>query len=230
MHLYFIGCECTGKTTLAEQVLAWAERSMGGSRHFHDHMTIPCAEFSEAAKLSLRDAHPEVKEALQRYMIEYHVSPAFYKDRPDHNLMGLAIEEAVYAPLYYGYGGPDSAATFRTPDGQRTQMARNIERQILEHAPWTVLVLLTASADTIRRRMQRDPASAPGTPTRGVVNPEDVEHVLQRFREEFDASLLTNKVVLDTTELAPDEMLDAFLEAYEPFITDEDRKRMEAGE
>ena len=226
MHLYFIGCECTGKTTLAAQVLGWAERHMGECRHFHDHMTVPCTEMSAEARKSYRNAHPQVKETLQRYMIEYHVSPMFYDDMPDHNLMGMAIEEAVYAPLYYGYGDKDSATTSRSPAGQRTQMARDIERRILEHAPWTVLVLLTASPRVIRERMAREPTSAPDAPTRGVVRPEDVEHVLGRFREEFDASLLTNRIVLDTTDLAPDRMLDAFLERYDPFITDADRARM----
>jgi len=28
--------------------------------------------------------------------------------------MGHAIEEAVYAPLYFGYGGKDSQAPFRS--------------------------------------------------------------------------------------------------------------------
>ena len=44
---------------------------------------------------------------FQRFMIEYHISPNFYT-KPDHNLMAPFIEEAVYAPLYYGYGGEQS--------------------------------------------------------------------------------------------------------------------------
>lgn len=35
-------------------------------------------------------------------MIEYHVSEAFYS-KPTRNLMGLVIEEAVYAPFVEKY-------------------------------------------------------------------------------------------------------------------------------
>ena len=41
---------------------------------------------------------------FQRYVIEYHLGTSFY-EYPDHGLVGFHIEEAVYAPLYYGYGG-----------------------------------------------------------------------------------------------------------------------------
>ena len=46
---------------------------------------------------------------LQRYTIEYHLSDGFYSNL-DHNLMGFVIEEAVYAALYYAYGGKGSGA------------------------------------------------------------------------------------------------------------------------
>ena len=97
--------------------------------------------------------------------------------------MGHAIEEAVYAPLYYGYGGKDSQAPFRSPEGQRTQMARSMEQTILERAPATVLVLLKAEPPVIRQRMRDNPDTAEAEPTRGVVREEDVEYVLGRFEE-----------------------------------------------
>ena len=54
-----------------------------------------------------------------------------------------------------------------------------VERALLEAAPDFVLVLMEASQDTIRSRMKADPHP------RQVVREADVEHVLNRFREEY---------------------------------------------
>ena len=237
MNIILVGCEFAGKTTLANEIVEWSERSLGGSSHFHDHFTIPSTELTGDAAEEYRKAHPQIKEMFQRFMISYHVEPAFYNS-PDHNLMGAHIEEAVYAPLYYGYGGEDSGSPVRSPNGQRTELARHFEEQILERAPETVLVLVKASPDAIRRRMRENAVpdadtvkaqakSKPfGEPTRGVVRDQDVELVLDRFQEEFDASLLKNKMVLDTTGAAVEETLAEFVEKMGPFFTDADRRRM----
>ena len=237
MNIILVGCEFAGKTTLANEIVEWSERSLGGSSHFHDHFTIPSTELTGEASDEYRKAHPQIKEMFQRFMISYHVEPAFYNS-PDHNLMGAHIEEAVYAPLYYGYGGEDSGAPLRSPNGQRTELARHFEEQILERAPETVLVLVKASPDVIRRRMSANvvPDAATveaqrkskpfGEPTRGVVREQDVEFVLDRFQEEFNASLIKNKMVLDTTDAAVVETLAEFVEKMGPFFTDADRRRM----
>ena len=99
MNIIMVGCEFAGKTTLADLVVGWCDRNLGGSSHFHDHFTIPSTELTGRASEEYRDAHPQIKEMLQRFMISYHVSDSFYGN-PDHNLMGAHIEEAVYAPLY----------------------------------------------------------------------------------------------------------------------------------
>ena len=70
---------------------------------------------------------PKLKEQIQRYALEYHLGTSFY-EYPDHGLVGFHIEEAVYAPLYYGYGGPREYA-------DRRVMARSIEAHILDMAP-----------------------------------------------------------------------------------------------
>lgn len=44
MNIYLIGCEYAGKTTLAGEIMEWADQHMGGTRHFHDHFTIPSSE------------------------------------------------------------------------------------------------------------------------------------------------------------------------------------------
>ena len=226
MNIYLIGCEYAGKTTLAGEITKWAEDHMGGTRHFHDHFTIPSSELSSEAAESYRHAHPQLKEMMQRYVLSYHISPEMYAGHRDANLMGHAIEEAVYAPLYYGYGGEDSQAPFRSPEGQRTQMARTMEESILKRAPGTVLVLLKAEPEVIRQRMRDNPNTAAGEPTRGVVQDEHVEHVLGRFDEEFEWSLIRNKIVLDTTAAAVQETLTQFLEKLEPYLTESDLQRM----
>ena len=237
MNIILVGCEFAGKTTLANEIVEWSERSLGGSSHFHDHFTVPSSELTGEASGEYREAHPQIKEMFQRFMISYHVSQDFYGS-PDHNLMGAHIEEAVYAPLYYGYGGEDSKAPLRSPNGQRTELARHFDEQILERARETVLVLVKASPDVIRQRMRANflpdadtleaqRKSKPfGEPTRGVVREQDVELVLDRFQEEFDASMLKNKMVLDTTAATVEETLSEFVEKMKPFFTDADRQRM----
>ena len=153
MNIIMAGCEFAGKTTLADLIVKWCAHNLGSSSHFHDHFTIPSSELTGQASGEYKAAHPQIKEMLQRFMISYHVSESFYSNA-DHNLMGAHIEEAVYAPLYYGYGGKDSGAPSRSPEGQRTELARHYEEEILERAPEVVLVLVEASPEVIRERMR----------------------------------------------------------------------------
>ena len=237
MNIILIGCEFAGKTTLAAEIVEWSEENLGSSSHFHDHFTIPSTELTAEAGASYKAAHPQVKEMFQRFMISYHLSAGFY-GAPDHHLMGCHIEEAVYAPLYYGYGGPDPGSPMRSPEGQRTEMARHMEEEILQRAPNSVLVLMKATPEVIRARMAANyfPDAATverqkrsklfGEPTRGVVQDKDVEYVLTRFQEEFDASLIGNKLVLDTTGASVEETLAEFLKGVTPLLSEADQARM----
>jgi hypothetical protein len=58
---------------------------------------------------------------------------------------------------------------------------------------------------------------------------EDVPLVLQRFREEFDQSLLHVKITLDTTESPPGQTLKRFLKEVEPYLSHIDRLRILSG-
>ena len=237
MKVIMVGCEFAGKTTLANEIVEWSETNLGGSSHFHDHFTIPSTELTGKAAEEYRLANPQIKEMFQRFMILYHISDDFYSNA-DHNLMGLHIEEAVYAPLYYGYGGENSGAPSRSPAGQRTEMARYTEKQILERVPEVVLVLMKASPAVIKKRMKENiypdietlktqqKSKLFGEPTRGVVLEKDVELVLKRFDEEFEASLINNKFALDTTNSDVTETLEEFVTKMQPFFTESDRKRM----
>jgi shikimate kinase len=219
MNLVFVGCEYAGKSTIAAEVMEWALATIGGTSHFHDHFTVPSSEFSSDAQASLKQLHPQALETFQRYQLEYHVRDHFYNN-PDHNLMGAAIEEAVYAPLYYGYGGKDSQAPKRSPIGQRSEMARRIEENMLRMAPGSVLVLLKASPSVIAQRMHENPHR------HQVVEESDIEHVLVRFEEEFEASLIEKRVVLDTSEPTVEETMAEFIQRHEPFQTEADLIRM----
>ena len=162
--------------------------------------------------LFLENATPDYKETFQRYEINYHLQHSFYSD-PDHLLTGFHIEEAVYAPLYYGYGGPGEYA-------ERTALARSIEREIMETAPDTVLVLVKASREVIARRMKESPHKA------SLVQEKDIDYVLQRFEEEFSRSLLRRKLELDTSTATVQETLAEFEEKTMPYLCDADRLRL----
>ena len=234
MNLIVVGCEFAGKTTLAHEIVEWSKRTLGRYSHFHDHFTIPSTELEGDAREEYRSASPQIKEMFQRFMMNYHMSPDFYGN-VDHHLMGFHIEEAVYAPLYYGYGGENSGSPVRSPQGQRTEMARHMEEVIIERAPNVVLVLLHASPDVIRKRMatHEDARTGPrdsepfGAPTARVVQEGDVEHVLGRFEEEFQNSLIQNRFALDTSSATVDETLSEFVKKAVPLLSPEDRRRIE---
>ena len=115
-----------------------AGRRDGYSRTFHDHFTVPSPEVADEDRELFMRMSPAFKERFQRYQIAYHGGGAFLSDA-DHLLVGYHIEEAVFAPLYYGYGGRGQYA-------ERSAFARHIEQDIMKEAPDTIMVLLTARA------------------------------------------------------------------------------------
>ena len=161
-------------------------------------------------------APPQLKEMFQRFMIAHHLSRDFFIG-PDQNFIGFHIEEAVYAPLYYGYGGEDSGADFRSGKGQRTEMARAVERELMRLAPDAALVLLRARPEVIRQRMRDDPHEYQ------IIRDEDIERLLTRFEEEYEWSLIQNKFVIDTSDRSSQETFDEFLKLFGPYFTESDR-------
>ena len=212
MRLILVGCEYAGKTTLAEHIVDWTARTFGSSRTFHDHFSLPCNEFVESDQEQMLALSPTLKEMFQRYMINYHFHEAFYSD-PDHNLVGFHIEEAVYAPLYYGYGGQGEY-------GDRATLARALDQEIMQHAPDTVLILLRARAEIIAGRMRENPHPRP------VVQERDIELVLQRFEEQYRDSLIYKKFAIDTSDANPVETLEAFATQIEKHLSQSDRLRL----
>jgi broad-specificity NMP kinase len=130
-------------------------------------------------------------------------------------MIGHHIDDAVYGPLYFGYGGDDE------PNGKaRTVYSRIVERQIIEFSPRDVLVLVKASPEVIARRMKENPHRI------GVVKEEDIEHVLGRFEEEFNNSIIHHKFTLDTSTATVDETMAEFATKVEPYLSDEERERI----
>ena len=128
----------------------------------------------------------------------------------------------MFAPLYYGYGGRGQYA-------ERSAFARHIEQDIMKDAPDTIMVLLTARPEEIKRRMRRDPMPRDQKGRRpGVLRYEDVDHTLQRFQEEFAASLIRKKFVIDNSDLSPEETLSEFIWKVQKFLSHEDRVRIAA--
>lgn len=215
MKAILVGCEYVGKTTLAKNIAEWSDHRYGKGRGFHDHFSIPNEELSREARDHLQAAPPQLKEMFQRFMIAHHLNHGFYKG-PDQSFVGFHIEEAVYAPLYYGYGGPDSGSSFRSPEGQRSQMARHVERELQRLSPDIVLILVTASPDVVVERMRREPHDYQ------VIKESDVPYLLQRFNEEYEQSIIEKKFVLNTTESTAKSTLEEFLQKFEPYWTEAD--------
>ena len=215
MRLIIIGCEYVGTTTLVNNISDWVGRTMGGYLPIHDHWKLPQISHREHTREeneAFMALSPALQESFQRYHMEYHLSESFYNDA-HHVMVGFHIDEAIYAPKYYGYGGHDQYS-------DRAQGARHIEAYIMKVADDTVLIHLKASADAIRERMKKEPREY------GLVKEEDIEYILQRHEEESRRSFLRNKIEIDNTELTPEQALAEFVEAIQVHLTEADRARI----
>ena len=233
MRLLLIGCQYTGKTTLARRVSRWIIETMGVSVvRWHDHFVVPrldghtiiTADGSDAAIgktehdlntdedeeqiLSLR---PNVLEQLQRHSIWRHLHPRLLC-ADDVLFIDFYYADAVYAPLYYGYGAPGSFA-------DRSARAREWDEELLAYAPDMALVLVTADPAAVERRMAERPR------VRGVLKGRDIPFALDRFQEEYEASLIERKFILDTTAATPQETLAEFVDRIGPHLSEADRRR-----
>lgn len=219
MRLIIIGCEYTGKTTLAQGLKRHIMDRMGDQLVMvHDHF-LPDIGEGAPGRFTLEEEEdaffslpPFALEKYTRYMNHYHLGQHFYRDN-DHLVVNWFYGDAVYAPLYFGFGGQGEYA-------DRHALARHEESHIMEVAPDTVLIHLTAAPETIRQRM----AAAPRPRSRFRAG--DIETVRDRFAGEFTSAVLRRKVALDTTNSTPDETLEECLRQLEPHFTTTDRLRL----
>ena len=217
MRIIMIGCEYAGKSTLAAEISKWLERSMGSAQHgvygWHDHFVVPFSEGEgpevEQEIEQVLAMPPKLLEKYSRYMIQYHYGHGFYLDN-HHLLVNWYYADAVYAPLYYGYGGADEYA-------DRQLMARGHDKEVMEMAPDTVLVHLKTSPDVVRERKAANPHP------RCVLKDADIEFIVQRFEEEYIRSGIRRRFELDATEASAEELLQEFLLKMEPHNTEKDQ-------
>ncbi len=69
-------------------------------------------------------------------------------------------------------------------------------------------------------------ALAEGLGASATVDIEQVDLVLDRFREEYDNSLIYRRFTIDTTDATPEESLQTFLKQLWPHLSQGDRLRM----
>jgi len=218
MRLIVMGNEYTGKTTLVRTVKRWMAEKMGDPTvMIHDHFmprigegrpgVTPEEEEAEFYKLA-----PYALEMYTRYVMHYHLGDHFYSDN-DHIVVNWFYADAVYAPLYFDFGGPGQYA-------DRHAMARHEESKIEHLAPDSVLVYLTASPDVIRERMRAEPR-----PT-SRYREEDIERVGDLFGHEFANTLIRRRITLDTSDTTPEQTFAAFLTRMGPHFTLADRVRL----
>ena len=83
----------------------------------------------------------------------------------------------------------------------------------------TILLLLSARPEVIRKRMAEVPHDYP------VVKPEDVETINQEFLAEYGASWIKRKLHLDTSDLTPEGLFETFLQRVRPCLGTRDLLR-----
>jgi len=237
MKLILAGCEYSGTTTLANAISKWAKKALGADFGvIHDHWKIPhtCGHTptdevhflteeeqqqalaharlpTEEEQQQILALSPKLKENTQRQSLVYH-TPSEPTDH-DSLMIGYVFDEAVYAPLYFGYGAPGGL-------GDRSMYGRHLEHRLLKAAPETVLVHVKASPEVIAQRMKANPHH------NGVLQEQDIEHVLKRFEEEVCKSLIGRRITLDTSTATVEETLAEFVEKMEAHLTQNDCLRM----
>ena len=216
MRLILIGCEYSGTTTLARAISDWAREAMGAELTMHDHFKFPHVLHDEMTEQELEQmlALPaDTRASFQWHMMAYHVMPRALRE-DDYILVGLHIDEAVYAPLYKGYGAP-----WHTPNV--IPIARSTETHITAEVPDIAMALVKASPEVIASRMEESPRKY------SPLRKNDIAHVLERFEEQRDMATIRKKqITVDTSDATVEQSLADFVEQYEKYTSNSDRRRI----
>jgi len=233
--MVMIGCEYAGKTRLAVEISKWMMREMGRPFvRWHNHFVVPhldrhlvvapsedsrclasgksvAEEFGEEDTNQVLKLRPVLLEQLTRHMVWRHLHPDMLWTERDYLLINGYYADAVYAPLYYGYGSPGTFA-------DRRRRVREWDRELIKLAPETMLVLVKASSGVVRRRMNESSCQ------RYIPDEHDVGVVLGRFEEEYDRSLVYRRFTIDTTSASIEDCLGEFLTRVRRYLTPEDSR------
>ena len=201
MRLIAIGCEYAGKTTLYSGLMEWGHER-GIHRHLDDHFSIPdCQMLKQKEDQEVMLGLPQaLKERYQRFQVAYHVGLI---NKYEHILLaGFHIEEDVYGRRYYY---PEVNLGVDSARRDETKMPDD-----------TILVHLKASPEVIRQRMTEAPHAYP------VVPSKDVDEILEAFQWEYRQTWIRRKLEIDTSELTPEGLLETFLTASVPHLSERD--------
>ena len=231
MRLIITGIEYSGKHTLGIEISRWWANQVGKEFlepphfEFHDHFVVPHVvhamghedhrDLSEEKMLGL---NPGLMEQYQRYQICNKLTPA-YISWADFYLLDWYYADAVYAPLYYGYGGPGQYS-------DRRMMARGLDKEVTSLMPDMVLVLMKASPDVIKARMESAESPFPRRHKSTFFQSKDTEAVLELFDEQYEESLIANKFVIDTTTASVADSLGDFKSQIKQYLTKDDMLRV----
>jgi hypothetical protein len=219
MRLVIAGCEYSGTSTLAFAIDDWLDEKMGVRFPLiHDHWKLPDtsghpqADMTGDERSQVLALSPELKEMTQRHSLYYHVQANSWNG-PDWMAIGLHIDDSVYGPLYFDYGG----------DGKphdRKVVSHQVEGSILRFAPDLVLVQVTADAEVIAQRMGDSPHS------NSPLKRDDIQAVLDAYAYAFERSTFRHKIALDTSSSSVEETIAEFESKIEPHLTETDRSRI----
>ena len=219
MRLIIAGCEYSGTSTLAFALDDWLYEKMGVRFPLiHDHWKIPDTsghpqpDMSDDERAQVLALSPELKEMTQRHSLYYHIQANSWNG-PDWLAIGLHIDDSVYGPRYFGYGG----------DGKphdRKVVSHQVEGSILRFAPDMVLVQVAATADVIAQRMSEHPH--PISPLQAG----DIQSVLNEYDDAIARSTISHRISLDTSASTVEETVAEFARKIEPHLTDTDRSRI----
>ena len=232
MNLLIIGCEWAGKRTLGDKIAKWWSEKTGSEYspppsgiHFHDHYTVPHVvhigghdHHKEQSEKDILKLNPGVLEHFQRYQIEYHFQPSFIEEGNHWNI-DWYYADAVYAPVYWGFGGEGEYAA-------RREARVHWDQRVVEAMPDTILVLIKATPATIKQRKKDGVSPYPSRHANTMFKSKDAKLIIDLFQEEFDNSLIRQRFSIDTTNSTPDESLDEFIKKATPYLTHEDRTKI----
>ena len=221
MKIILAGIEYVGTTTISRMLSDWKLKVMGEPFFMgliHDHSKLPHTsghpdDATMEEQQQILDLSPKLKEMLQRQSLVYHLPAP--KVAIDKIYVGYHLDDTVYGPIYFDYGGPKEPQ-----GGPRTRYARYIEKEIIKSYPNTILIHLTSNKDTILERMENQPHE------NQIIRRDDIDLIIEQFQSEFDKSLLQNKFTINTKDQSIKQTTSAVLEGILKYGTSEDLARL----